>query len=205
MKQKKLIIAFGMIIIVLLVFQSGNAQDIQYTKRGYFACPHEWDIFDIKNMLQVKDLEAAEKLRVKARCILLKDDEPVYILLNDPESHGIDSWEEPHRSIPVKFRFQGSTDTYWTFYDALSPHKSSGIIERNKIVIHEWLILKSFLWITPNKTMKQEIIQKYGNPSSREQGDFIYKSNRHPDFKEWKTIKFIFNGSDMVEEIRGEK
>jgi hypothetical protein len=201
MGQKKIIVILGIISVILLAFRSANAQSVQYTKSGYVACPSWGDLDKIKTMLKEKDREAANSMMREGRCFVTKPDMMVYVVEYGPERiAGVFLRKE--YDYEVKFRFQGSTETFWTNHRALSDRMGDGASE---VTVKEWFVLKSFLWVEPGKTKKQEIIQKYGKPTSQDEDSILYNAVQHSDFKEWKTIKFTINESGVVDGIRAEK
>lgn len=206
MEGKKIIVILGIISMILLIFQSANAEDIKYTKGGYIACPYLSDLAKIEDMLEKNDHEAANKMMRKGKCFLTEPDTPVYMLDIEPGfDAGIAAGKE--YNYAVKFRFRGSIGTFWMSHKAFSERLGIGAGEgsRQKST-REWFVLKSFLWIKAGKTTRQEIIQKYPNPRLRDEsgGEYVYYGHQHADFKGWDEISFIFDGN-VLEEIRVEK
>lgn len=200
MKHKKIIVVLGIISIILLIVQSANAAFLAYTKAGYPACASLLDFEEIATCFSQRDYVAVDKILERGRCILLKPDIKVWAWY--PE------WAETYTA---QIRLPGSPDALWTFRQALerAEGRDRARAEQEEtarsVSVREWFVLKSFLWIKPNKTTKQEITQKYGKPTFQDEDTILYKANQHPDFKEWKTIKFIVNQSGIVEEIRAQK
>jgi hypothetical protein len=194
MGRKKIIVILGIIAMTLLVSQPADADNIAYTRRGWVACSSLVDLSDAMGIFWARDHKALAEMVAKGRCFIFSDEVKVYYWR--PE------WADRERQI----RFPGSSETYWVDIQALiyrgeksQEGKDSPMSKR------EWFVLDSFLWIKPNKTKKQEIIQKYGKPISEDEDSILYNAAQHSDFKEWKTIKFILNTSGVVEGIRAEK
>jgi hypothetical protein len=192
MKHKNPIIVLGIIAVILLSFHAENAIGSTYTTGGV-ACPLLSDFEAAANFLHQGDREAVNQMVKQGKCIWLKPDLEVYVTY--PE------WSE----YAAQIHLPGSTVTLWTHRLNLRREAGTPVVQPNPVTVHEWFVLKSFLWIQPHKTTKQEIIKKYGSPSSQDDDSILYWGIRNPDFKEWKTIKFIVNASGIVEGIRGDK
>lgn len=192
MGQKKIIVILGIIAVILLSFHAEKAIGSTYTTGGV-ACLLLSDFEAAADFLHQGDREAVNQMVKQGKCIWLKPNVEVYVTY--PE------WSE----YAAQIHWPGSTVTLWTHRQNLRRGVDTPVVQPNPVTVHEWFVLKSFLWIEPGKTKKQEIIQKYGKPTSQDEDSILYKANQNPDFKEWKTIKFILNTSGVIEGIRAEK
>jgi hypothetical protein len=194
MKQNKLIVVLGVVWLILFVYESVNAQNIAYTRKGWPAVSNLLDLGDAMGFFWQKDYKALDEMVSERRCIIFSGEIEVSY------------WAPPWADRERQFHFPGSSKMYWTDVQALiypggKPQEWKGGTTSKR----EWFVLRSFLWIKPNKTTKQEIIKKYGKPTSQDEDSILYTATQNPDLKEWKTIKFIINTSGVVEEVRVQK
>lgn len=193
MKYKNTTIAFGVVLMTLLAVHSVNAAVTAYTRGGWLAARYILDVGKIKSLH--RDRVAKARMIKEGRFIVLHENVKVYCRVPEWANDG-----------EVEIRFYGETESYWTYREAVimesekAPEWKSGPVS-----VHEWFILKSFLWIKPHKTTRQEIVRRYGDPTSQDEDSILYNATRILDFSEWKTIKFIVNTSGVVEGIRAEK
>lgn len=201
MKQRKIIISLGIASMILFTFQSANAQNIKYTKSGHVACISE-KYYDLAvTFVAQNDMGALSRMITNGQCFMLKANVPVYMM------------EYKLWSGKMKIRPQGFTEGVWTDWKATDDHMESTYQAPDKKVgdnsnpaKSKYVTLKSFLWIETDKTTKQEIKRKYGKPSREDEagGEIVYRGDQHPDFKEWASITFLFDG-DVLGEIRPRK
>lgn len=86
-------------------------------------------------------------------------------------------------------------------YDVMVTNKE----KKQSPIIKEFVILDSYLWIKANKTTCRELIDKYGQPILKDEDSVSYNANSHPDFKGYKSIKFMFNEKGIITDIRLEQ
>lgn len=188
----------GIMSIMLLSVQPANAAFLAYTKEGYPACVSLVDFEDMETCFLQRDSVAVNKIVEQGRCILLKPDVKVYAWA--PEWAQEKGW--------AQIRLPGSTVILWTFRQALERAETRDQkLEAPPARKYEHFLLKSFLWMKSGMTKKQEIVRKYGKPDWEDVagGEVVYYgTSHHPDFKEWISISFIFDG-DVLEEIRAMK
>ena len=193
MKRKNVIVVLGIISMILLAVHPVNAEVTAYTKGGWLAARYIGDVGKIRSLY--RDRVAIERMIKEGRFIVLDDNVKVYCRV--PE------WADDGE---VEIRFYGETESYWTYREAVTMEGEKAQEWKGSAVsTREWFVLKSFLWVEPGKTKMQEIIQKYGKPTFQDEDSILYRANQHSDFKGWKTIKFIFSTSGIVEGIRAEK
>lgn len=69
----------------------------------------------------------------------------------------------------------------------------------------EWLVLSSFLWIKPGRTTRQELIARYGKPSSEDDDSLLYKASQHSDFSRYQALKFLTDERGTIRQIRAQE
>lgn len=197
MEQKKLIAVMGIILMILLAFQSAEGAYMGHTRAGYPACALMTDFDDMNVFWGQRDMVAVQKMINQGRCFWLK--EGMQVVAWNPLS-------EIHR-FWLQIRMPGQTETAWTFVGAVEDDELREQAEKEKIPVsvRDWSIVDSFLWIRSGKTTKQEILEKYGRPAEKDEDSILYRSKQHHDFNGYKAVKFIIDATGIVTEIRIEK
>jgi hypothetical protein len=78
-------------------------------------------------------------------------------------------------------------------------------ILKGRISRKEWSVVDLFFWVTPGKSNREQIILKWGKPASADEDSIIYTTNQHHDFRDYRSVKFIFNSTGVVNQIRVER
>lgn len=82
-----------------------------------------------------------------------------------------------------------------------SPGKGESIISipplKEKI-----FLLKTFHGLESGVSTRKTVIQKYGEPFLQTWEELRYETGQHSDFKEYVRLKFMFDGSGLLKEIR---
>jgi hypothetical protein len=204
MERKKIIIMTGIILMTLLVSQFANAAIFGYTKEGYPACVSIADFEKVSLFFGQGDTAAVDKMINEGRCFLLKGGVEVY------------AWNPLYTLHPnwAKIRKRGETESIWTFWEAIEEkvekeQKKVGnkekIVLRSPTVDRSYIPIESFAGIKPGATTKKQVIQKYGKPFIQNWEEMRYETGAHPDFNQWDRVRFIFDKSGVLKEIRGER
>jgi hypothetical protein len=193
MKQKKIIMILGIISMILLVSPRSDAADI-YTRPGWIACETLYDLDNAMGIFWSNDNKALAEMVAEGKCIIFSAEVKV------------NAWHPEWTGRERQIRFPGSSKTYWVDFQALIYREEKSPEGKGSAMsVREWFVLKSFLWIEPHKTTKEEIIKKYGEPTFQDRDSILYRASKSPDFREWKTVKFLIDTSGVVEQIRAEK
>lgn len=213
MKWKTVLIILIITFLVLLSFQSINAAIVGYTKSGYPACATLIDFQRMEIFFYQRDSIAMDKMVEQGRCIYLRKGVEVYAWKPLPEIY-------PHLA---EIRLPGSTETLLTFWHAIEKKENGeekkarteeksisfapGRTDKtpNTSFEQKTIILNSLLGIKVGVNTREDIIQKYGEPFLGDREEIRYETGQHPDFKKWDRVKFRFDRSGVLKEIRAEK